>query len=36
VLVRGRAAWLGGEALASETGLAPAYAAQVAALEARP
>jgi heme exporter protein A len=36
VLVRGRAAWLGVEALASETGLAPAYAAQVAALEARP
>jgi heme exporter protein A len=36
VRVRGRASWLGDEALASEAALAPAYAAQVAALEAPP
>ena len=36
VLVRGRASWLGGEVLANEAGLAPAYATQVTALEAQP
>jgi heme exporter protein A len=35
VLVRGRASWLEGDALATEAALAPAYSAQVAALEAR-
>jgi heme exporter protein A len=33
VLVRGRAAWLGGEALREEAALGPAYAASVARLE---
>jgi ABC-type multidrug transport system ATPase subunit len=33
VLVRGRAAWLGAEALRDEAALAPAYAASVARLE---